>query len=1681
MLILEDLISKMKVHFPRWMDIRRKVTSSSGGNYLSSIASEISEIQDYIEEYKKDFFLDKYIGNEDDVLTFIYKYHIGVAADVAILEPSYEITTDQDVFYSEEGYAYYEDGFLYTKEHYDVIQYSIDGFISTQESEKMHVWNIFDEFAIFVGLRRYQWETNSELLNRILAFSTKRANSTDDGLKNAILNNLINFDDSITVDDIEVSRPTAENLIKYYDNTETILDHLSLVNRDVYRTKRWDVDTWNFAIKSIDYIPHAWDVILNSYANGVGFEEDLKVEIVDASSKTNATIYFYKQTIEYINSYIKNNNIKETVKLDLVKHSDSLVPTNVKYRAIATELEPFDPDKIPIESYDYRIGTFELPIETLFDEKKDEHYGIEVIENSRLKPGLRYVLNFKSIKELDEMSIDKLYVYNEKENETKSALIDMDGFEHTVQDGVRCTLTKRSLTEKYQFSSSSNVIKTTDGFEILNAEEKATLVANVDACQNEEVFYEYEYDETPVLFSNITRKNCYVQDNKILSDTVHGEKYISVDLEANSFSCLITGPHRISYSVNGVIQEDIERKGSGVNTFKIEGYDTPQKLSIMIHFTSEDINYQGTVSDILYSSYEFSIYTKYGELNYVGGQKRLPSVMYNTLYVDMKTNTGFSPVLKYIYIGTKVNNITYGPIEIVAEEGDMLIISSSNCRIEMEAFSEENDLEEFDFNFVSTKTIVGTTDESYITLDISGLKSMLNIEAEACTYENDIYGTSSQHTLKIPNGHYLKTATVTGELEKMIFRETVGSVLSRKGYEKGEYNFYSAKTCDEIIARDEHGELHFLKIKRNDLISNATAKIKIDSSSESLQPVFIEDGENKTTVIVNEFDMHYDYITFYPSKTKIYKAINEYNIISQDTIVPSIINTFDNGFSGISEYSLFYTIETLNSDFDVHFCKNANKTSYSFDNSPILIHAKDIDMLGFDYDELSVAFESVIGNSVLIPEMFVSGSEKVEVAKYIITNEDLNIKYLDRYSDVLHEKDYIATEVFTINSLMCNKLKYCNINEIEEIVINNVQVPSNSYSLYKKEGIILWNSDANVSVDEKVTITYNILKPSNIIISVDELYEKVNFSVNAYELLSTMELLEVNDSEKYNLATNEDYEKCDLISVKCSNIGFEAEVNGALLTFRKSIANNTLALKAGYYYLDGDEYYLFSDENSNDIEQLNNMKFFNVTKENKMLHFNQTTMNKVTNSSLSGGTNGEMFRLNCSNKDIQGISKINAITTCENFNYWKTVGMNAAIVDGLNGLGVKFTSISAFDGHAYLDITNHLEKDGKQYTISFYKQGGTAYLGEENRLSSYANEFNKRTIVNIKAEAVESPIEDDIYEVTFINGENKNYYLVITGDCVIDDILVQETELHDVSDHKKNISSLNLDIVENIYANYQTRLYLDDANGAIFNGTEKKEQTIINSSYIEWGFTKAKEISSYTAFTECVLKNVDLVQHNDTCYVKTLSESGVLTTGAIYIGNVNVISNLLFKINDVMFDTMTGFRIKLLTSSNASTGFKEVATFLDNIGTVNGDDLLSYVKLMVEMPTNKVIDNIELFIEYLSDDSSSPSEVPVINGEYISKVLDARYNERFLVNNFVFDSEDTNIKNLTFFIRASKENTKDTVWTDWKEVIVPKDGSAVGKVENRIVFDGYRYFQFKTVLKEENSSVKIKYIDLEVI
>src|SRR5690606_26483289 len=77
----------------------------------------------------------------------------------------------------------YNENIIYFKENYDFVV--IDGK-SYENLLPHHVWNVFDEFALLLNLRRRELETNEELKERILDVFRFPGNATKIGLIRAI-------------------------------------------------------------------------------------------------------------------------------------------------------------------------------------------------------------------------------------------------------------------------------------------------------------------------------------------------------------------------------------------------------------------------------------------------------------------------------------------------------------------------------------------------------------------------------------------------------------------------------------------------------------------------------------------------------------------------------------------------------------------------------------------------------------------------------------------------------------------------------------------------------------------------------------------------------------------------------------------------------------------------------------------------------------------------------------------------------------------------------------------------------------------------------------------------------------------------------------------------------------------------------------------------------------------------------------------------------------------------------------------------------------------------------------------------------------------------------------------------------------------------------------------------------
>ena len=1694
MLIQEDILSKMKQHFPKWMDIRRKVTSS-GSLLLETLASETSEIKNAIEDYKKDFFIDNY-KNPNDILTFVYKAEIGKTdiKNIKVLSPNLSLTDNQKDFYDND-LCFYDEGILYFKKDYKNIEYSIKNFKSTAKLERINVWNVFDEFAAFVGLKRYEDETNQQLEDRILCKSQLKINSSRDGLKNALLANLSNLDPELKKEEILIEPPTPENLLQYYDKFNTVLDKLSSVNRDVYKNKKWDIDTWNFPIKSLDYIPHAWDVILSSIQDGIGDGDDLKVAVIDNDDiQTNATLSFYQKKKEVLDTYLKNSNEKKEITFNLQRYEEQFSTDKILYSINASERAEIHPRDIKIDLVEEFNGDKDIYLEDL----ADKYWNLT--ENKKiLNKDYNYIVRLIPVDPLKAFRIRNLGLKNLKDNSIKSYLKAQPGFVqyNSLSKYIQCAQSVSQITEKYQCEDLNNIIKSQDGFEINDYSAEGKIVVDLNGMGNEPLFYQYTIPKVPYIYNNIVKKNCYVVEDTIVADTVDDERYIKINDNLNFLSLDIEGTYTIEYKIGDENVNIITQKSKKYH-FTSDKYDSPQLMYLKV-----TLGPGSKIKNILYSKYKFNMKTEKSEFthNEVGCQ--LPSYDKNKLLISMKTYVGFSPVLKYIYIGSPLTKDNYyGDITITdIPDNNVLYVDADNATVDLTVINKtDKSVVKHYTDYIPHIEFSDDHNES-VNFTLDSFTDINSIEGYGCNIATETIGDNTICYLSIPKGISVFKITVNGSYKKQLKSYSLMDILKKKGYSDSN-RFYISNNTNYIMTE---ANPHFCLITKEDITGGyniGEINISCLNDNADIIPKFIERNQdkNKSTIISYNAVNNFNYLTFCNKLGKNYEAINStqtYSPITEGTIS----NTFSKGFDPTKK--MVYIVKSLNEDFNVVFSQYIDKDDNSSiqdrinkiclkDNMNISFNQeiqlsfvqKNIYKKNFSIETKNIKTEIVLNTIVAIPILKGENNNVVNIDQYTIENKDIKIKYKNKNNSETPE-NFLQTEILYINENLFNKLTYCNVDEIVSINLidkdsNNVLLIENQdFKLDYRNGIIIWNSSKieRMIHNGYVVIKYYINKAYAIEFDVDYLYKKINYTNDSLNLLNQIELEKISNNQSINLKLYDSYLKSDITIVKCSQPGFSASIKNDILKFKKTIPSNTIAIKSGYYYMDGNEYYLFANEKFDNIESIDNIALNNVDKINSKLIFKQQTTNFITNSSMETNIVGTVFKLNCRDKKIKGSSTLNSISSCESYNYWTSIASDMSITKGYNGQGLSFRNLND-SGCIYIPLTEFIEKYNK-YVVSFYLSGNAhAYLGKERIIYSINSKFNQKSVVDIIEEINQSTIINNIYEkeIDFTDPDNNQYYLILTGNGTIDDLLIIEKNKYSIDLHTRNIDSLKLNIEENIYSEFKTRLFLQENDGAVFDGTEIKKGHIVNTSYIDWGFTNIKNFSKYEDFEKCQLLNISLEQFNDKCIAKTESEPGKIITPSIYVGNKNIIKNLLFKINDIMFENMKGFKISVLTSNNINTSFNKISSHLDNIGCVDGEKLKSYIKLMIEIPSNKVINNIDLFIEYKSSEKAAPADLSVLSGSYTSKVLDAQYTERFQVTDFNFDSPNRNLDQYIFQIRASKNNDQQTVWTDWKTIQI-KDG----KIANRIIFDGYRFFQFKVILKGEDSSIKINNIDLEVI
>ena len=183
--------------FPRWMSIRKRPEKAVSGLYLQSVIDEQTDIAKELDSFIKEFFLITYVGKESEIADYVYVVQVGSIdiSESTVTHPSLNLTVDARYWLENKSdYALYQDGYIIISTDNlpedKTLTYEYNGYKYGGKLSRYHIWNIFDEFALFLGLERFtdEGETNSDLLKRCFLVFQNPANSTRTGLQNTIMN-----------------------------------------------------------------------------------------------------------------------------------------------------------------------------------------------------------------------------------------------------------------------------------------------------------------------------------------------------------------------------------------------------------------------------------------------------------------------------------------------------------------------------------------------------------------------------------------------------------------------------------------------------------------------------------------------------------------------------------------------------------------------------------------------------------------------------------------------------------------------------------------------------------------------------------------------------------------------------------------------------------------------------------------------------------------------------------------------------------------------------------------------------------------------------------------------------------------------------------------------------------------------------------------------------------------------------------------------------------------------------------------------------------------------------------------------------------------------------------------------------------------------------------------------------
>lgn len=1688
-----NMIKRAIEFFPIWSDIRKRGTKSIGGMVVNSALEETLELEKAIQAYKDFYFLDKYQDKEEEVIAYVYAANVGTLEDlentsIIYNDQEYFITLDIDEFYSNETLAYYENGLiyiqeaLYNKNNINSIILSIDDYKYTYTLERKHVWNIFDEFACFVGLERHTNESNTSLKERIL-FSTKNLGSnTEEGLKNAIMSELIGMFPEIQSEEIEITKLTPESLTKPYKEFNSLLDMLSSINRDVLKDKRWDLDKWSYDFKSIAFLDNVWDDVVETYQNGIGHGDDLKVVIADNDTTTDADIVLYDKSTVKLDKYVADKHIKKNINFKLKRYENILNPIKAKYAIKASEAIDITHENIELSVFENNEKKESRKIEEIYKMGK----GVTSVDNSKITDDKPYRLEFYSDSNFDGMKISKAKViYKHKTTgeiiESRNLLKAAPGFSYNASGELVNTSIKKTVKSVNHFNQYENLADSKSGIVLAPNRNEGKAVLNVSGLGLNLVNIDIENQLADIPKSLIKYNQfCFWREDELVFryDT-NKERKFEIETEANMISFkLLEGDADVFIEIDGATEYFKISGNRIVEIFSESSKLSPKKMKVTVISNSVVTT---KFSEFKYCCHTVDLKLQYGALIKDSEGYRLPNFAVNSLIVSMSSKTSSSHVLKSIYIGADIRQLRYKTEVIESKPNTNRIIEiKSNCLADLLHVDVVGNTISKTENYVPATSYKAVQDDAWIRLNTDEYESIKEITTSVGAIHVIEESGKLYYNVSLKMGQTVNSVIIDGvknvpaktiTLEKMI-----QSYIPH--FDKETDRIYACKLCKGLLVADndpDNPKLTIVNIKSNIFTGVNASYYKFTKLPNTLGIVFNNDSSE---IHSSETNLPFNSISFMPGGTKVYQAINEANIYTGEVRGIKILNNFSPILN--SSALMYYQVEPFESNvkYEVKFSSTIESDNSFDDLLNWSVGLKDIAIKtpidlsnteNYEISELEVTDEVLLSRHIELQKSYKIGDNReVFTNRYMIIPESGTVLY-ERYSDNQNQSLIVQEEIIMEEDGF-TKLAYSNIDEMlytgfspysgsNELLVKD-------FELLKDEGIILWTNKDYINASRKVYLRYTIKNPIAILLDEDLLYKAIGYNVDAYDEVGRFKIAGVDDGYRFDLRQIDNYQDVDMVYTICSSPAFQADGFNDILTFKKIANRDTILVRTGYYYINGREYYLFPSKDEIVLDEEKYIDMENVELSGEEITLFKRTDNYVRNSEMLFRGMNELYNFDASKSQVKGVSAINSITACDSFNSWNVFGTKMVLKDGLNQLGISFMP-EIPNGYAYIELTDYLEK-GDNYLSFWAEKSLEVFIGEEKKYLG----LNFPDSISIKI-GQEIPYRDDeIRTITIKQDDNKKYYLIVKGQGTIDDIILSN-DISSISAHTKNIDLLGLSINEGFKQGQKHRVFLNSNKDAINKGAAlTKDGYVKTASNMYWGISPLKSYDSKEDFATCSTENI----HFENSYVRTGRTEGYIETAPIYLDNPMTIKRIIVKANEIGFDDMRGFKIQILSSNTREGVYMPINTFNDNYGYMYGDALLKYIKIKVTMPDNKFLNNLNIYAEYKSTEANAPKVLMPSSGELITKIYDAQYSTDYRIREISI-ADISNINDVEIQVRASKEDYSADVWHPWQTLELKHNLT----LKNELKFYGTRFFQIKVLLKTSNAFIKINNIDIEVM